>query len=154
MSNMLPRSEARKRIHNMLSDYVEQIGIANAAGCMEVSNDTVRRRLREEQPWFLDELLDLAYHQWQRDQRADLVHGLGHILEPRKGTSQAIRLPSDLRNMLRMVGRLTTEIADTLEDGRVDSEEAGRLNELLQELVPAADNLHHDLNNLIHSEGR
>ena len=152
MGNMLPRTEALNRVHTTLADYVECIGVGNAADCMGVSTDTVRRRLRGEQPWFIEEMINLAYHQWQRDNRAEITQNIIRIMTPRDHDTHPIRLPSDLRSMLRMVGRLTTEIAETLEDGRVDCDEARRLVQLLHDMSPLAESLRRDLETLIEQE--
>ena len=54
-------------------------------------------------------------------------------------------LPTNLREVLRLVGRLTTEIAETLEDGKVDAQEAERLLDLLDSLDQLTEHLRVDL---------
>ncbi|MFW5829066.1 MAG: hypothetical protein ACOCXA_02290, partial [Planctomycetota bacterium] len=56
----LPMHRNLSALYDCLQEYCEALGVASAAATIGVSNDTVRRRLRGEQPWFLEEVFSLA----------------------------------------------------------------------------------------------
>ena len=129
MSEQLPpRHQSYTKIFQALQRLVEDIGVNRTAKEMGVSTDTVRRRIKGTQPWQFEEVMDLARMELGRGHISGVSKAMAFSLAPLPlEEAHPLLLPSNLRELLRLVGRLTTEIADTLEDGRVDKTEARRL---------------------------
>lgn len=150
MSDLPHRHECLKQIYRGLESLIDDLGSANAAQIIEVSPDTIRRRLRGSQPWFFEEVFELARHEITRGQGRNVAEAITTGLQAKDNESgRPLLLPSNLREMLRQVGSLTTDIADTLDDGRIDSREAVGLLERLAGLERLIDNLQRDLKSLI-----
>jgi len=144
------RGESLKAIHEALNEHVEDIGHADAAIEVGVSVDTMRRRVRGSQPWAFEEVFDLARHELGKGRYATISHAIANALSPTdREAVHPLMVPSNLREMLRLVGRITTHIAETLEDGRVDRQEANSLLDLLAELDQLTAGLRIDLAALI-----
>jgi len=144
------RGESLQNIYRALLEHVDDIGVAAAASEVGVSPDTIRRRVRGTQPWGFEEVLDLARDELARGRMTGIAKAIAGALSPAgRIEGSPLKLPSNLREMLRLVGRLTTEIADTLDDQRVDRQEARRLLELLSELDQITAGLRIDLGTLI-----
>lgn len=144
--NLPPRGESLRDIYAALGDHVEDIGHSDAACEVGVSVDTMRRRVRGTQPWSFEEVLDLARHELKKGRYATIVHAIAGAISPTdREAVHPLMVPSNLREMLRLVGRITTRIAETLEDGRVDREEAISLLKLLADLEQLTAGLRIDL---------
>lgn len=138
-------------VYTALNEYAEALGIAIAAERIGVSPDTMRRRIRGEQPWFWEEVFTLARAEARQSHRKAICHAIiDAVNPPPRDESHPLLLPSNLRNVLRLVGRITSEIAETLEDGRVDQEEARRLLDLFEEMDEVTDYLRRELKSLLH----
>ena len=150
MSDLPHRHECLKRIYRGLESLIDDLGSATAAELIAVSPDTIRRRLRGSQPWFFEEVFELARHEIERGQGRDVAEAIttGFVAKDAE-PGKPLLLPSNLREMLRQVGSLTTDIADTLDDGRIDSREAVSLLDRLGNLEMLIDNLQRDLRALI-----
>lgn len=152
MRNLPARAHSLKIIQEHLSAYVDELGVSESASIIGVSNDTMRRRIRREQPWFFEEILDLARDELSKKhhpQIADaLITALSGVVEH---DFRPLRIPSELREVLRLVGRLTTDIAETLDDGKVDEAEAANLLELLIQLNELSGQVRHQLKALVKS---
>jgi len=147
---VLPGNRSLAPLFTVLNEYCEALGMASAAAIIGVSSDTMRRRIRGEQPWFLEEVFALAQAEARHSHRKAITHTLIEVLTPgEKAETHPLLLPSNLREVLRLVGKLTTEIADTLEDGRVDREEARRLLDLFGEMEEMVGYLRRELGSLI-----
>jgi hypothetical protein len=133
---MRPYSQRLRSCYEAIAEYVDALGLRPAAELLDVSTDTVRRRVRAEQPWHFEEVLTLAMAEARQTHRKAISHCLMDLLQPApaKRETHPLLLPSNLREVLSVVGRLTTEIADTLADSRVDHDEARRLLDLFSEL--------------------
>lgn len=141
-----PRGEAFRTITASLAEHVEDIGYAEAADRVGVSVDTMRRRVRGTQPWSFEEVFDLARHELGRGRYASIAHAIAKTLAPEdREACHPLMVPRNLREMLGLVGRITTEVAETLQDGRVDADEAGSLLHLLAELERLTAGLRIDL---------
>lgn len=150
MGSLPNRRTSLDKTYQALHELIEDIGASAAASEIGVSPDTVRRRVRGTQPWFFEEVIDLARHEIDRGCLGDIARTLFDALSTAdRPEAHPLLLPSNLREMLRLVGRLTTEIADTLDDGRVDKREARRLVELLGKLDTLTAGLRVDLQALI-----
>lgn len=146
MGNLPDRRNSLAKVYQALQDLVDDLGAAAAAAEVGVSPDTIRRRVRGTQPWFFEEVVDLARHEIRRGSLGDIARSLIESVSTEdRQEAHPLLLPSNLREMLRLVGRLTTEIADTLDDGRVDRQEARRLIELLGKLDQLTAGLRVDL---------
>lgn len=140
------RGESLREIRDALNEHVEDIGHATAAAEVGVSVDTMRRRVRGTQPWSFEEVFDLARHELGKGRYATVAHAIATALSPTdRQAVHPLMVPSNLREMLRLVGRITTHIAETLEDGRVDRTEANSLLDLLAELEQLTVGLRIDL---------
>ena len=152
MRNLPARASSIKQVQEYLCSYVDELGVSEAADIIGVSNDTMRRRIRAEQPWFFEEILDLARDELSKKhhpQIADsLITALSGVVEH---DFRPLRIPSELREVLRLVGRLTTDIAETLDDGKVDEAEAANLLELLIQLNELTVQVQHQLKALVKS---
>ena len=152
MRNLPARASSLKTVQEYLCAYVDELGVSEAASIIGVSNDTMRRRIRSEQPWFFEEILDLARDELSKKhhpQIADaLITALSGVVEH---DFRPLRIPSELREVLRLVGRLTTDIAETLDDGKVDEAEAANLLELLIQLNELSGQVRHQLKALVKS---
>ena len=147
MEEQLPaRNETLKTIYQALNEHVDDTGVSGSAGEIGVSSDTMRRRIRGTQPWAFEEVLDLARHQLRKGHYGNIARAIANALSPMpRQSSSPLLIPSGLREMLRLVGRITTEIAETLEDGRVDGNEAKQLLELFAQLDQLSAGLRIDL---------
>ncbi|MDA3961738.1 MAG: hypothetical protein PF961_13190 [Planctomycetota bacterium] len=144
--NLPPRGETLKAVFDSLNEHVEDTGYGTASAEVGVSVDTMRRRVRGSQPWAFEEVFDLARHELSKGRYATIAHAIAKALSPsNRDACHPLMVPSNLREMLRVVGRITTEIADTLEDGRVDTTEARSLLQLLAELEQLTAGLRIDL---------
>jgi hypothetical protein len=134
MSVLLPH-RSLAALSEALNEYCEALGIASAAAIIGVSTDTMRRRIRAEQPWFLEEVFKLAQAESRHSHRRGISQALVEVFNPpEKSESHPLLLPSNLREVLGQVGKITTEIAEDLDDGRIDRDEARRLIDLFSEL--------------------
>ncbi len=150
MITLPTRNAGLRKLYDALIEYVDEMGVSNSAAVIGVSSDTIRRRTRGEQPWFLEEVVDLAIHQAKNRLQHPICSALIEMCSAKREVDlHPLRLPSNLRDVLRLVGKVTTEIAETLEDGRVDTEEAKRLIMLFDELGPMVKNLRAQLQILI-----
>ncbi|NRA39877.1 MAG: hypothetical protein HRU15_17175 [Planctomycetes bacterium] len=150
MKSLPARHQSLERINDQLNTYVDEIGINETASLIGVSADTVRRRIRGEQPWFFNEILDLAREQCKNQYNPGIAEALvASFHGETEHDFRPLRIPSELREVLRLVGKLTTDIADTLEDGIVDAEEAGNLLELLARLEDLTDHVKLQLKHLV-----
>ena len=140
-------------LHESLAQYVDDIGVSEAASVIGVSTDTMRRRIRGEQPWFFDEVLDLARAETQQKHHPKICDALITSLQGQVDHDfRPLRIPSELREVLRLVGRLTTDIADTLDDGMVDAAEASSLLELFSKLDNLTAQVKQQLKSLVAAE--
>lgn len=150
MRSLPARHQAINRIQEQLEIFVEEIGINETATIIAVSADTVRRRIRQEQPWFFNEILDLAREQCATQYNPGILEALlASFHGETEHDFRPLRIPSELREVLRLVGKLTTDIADTLEDGIVDSTEAKNLLELFTRLENLNDHVKLQLKHLV-----
>ena len=141
-----PRGACLRQITEALAELAEALGYRETAAEIGVSVDTVRRRLRGTQPWSFEEVFDLARRELRDRHRGGVAHAIAEGLSPPdRLPSHPLRVPANLRSMLRLVGRLTTKIAETLDDGRVDPTEAQTLLGLLGELESLTAGLRIDL---------
>ena len=150
--NLPPRGECLKRIYQVLAEHVEDAGYSTAADEVGVSVDTMRRRVRGSQPWAFEEVMDLARHELSKGRFATIAHSIATSLSPvERDAVHPLMVPSNLREVLGVVGRLTTQIAESLQDGRIDQKEARSLLQLLGELEQLTAGLRIDLAALIES---
>ncbi len=135
MRNLPARASSVQKLQECLCTFVDEIGVSKSAAIVGVSSDTMRRRTRGEQPWFFEEVLDLAREEVAHKHHATIADALVTALSGAIAHDfRPLRIPSELREVLRLVGRLTTDIADTLDDGKVDAAEAANLLELFANL--------------------
>ena len=122
------RSTCLQQIYQLASDLVDDIGVRTASEALGISTDTMRRRLRGDLAWSFEELIDLARFEQERHQRRTVAKSITRsIAQKPQIEPRPLQLPSNLRQLLRLVGRITTEIAESLDDGRIDMAEADRL---------------------------
>lgn len=153
MRSLPARTASLQHIQETLCLYIEEIGVNEAAGLIGVSTDTVRRRMRGEQPWFFNEVLDLAREQLGNKHLTPITDALSIALQGELNHDfRPLRIPSELRGTLRLVGRLTTDIAEALDDGKIDAAEAASLLELFAELDTISAQLRNQLRELVKSE--
>lgn len=145
-STLANRAQALQEVQRTLTALVDDLGANAAADAVGVSADTIRRRIRGDQEWHFDEVIDLARLEIGKGHHPAVAHAVIALISASERTAvHPLLVPTSLREVLRLVGRLTTEIADTLEDGRVDSEEAARLLELFAQLDGLTEQLRVDL---------
>ena len=155
MRNLPARASSVQQIQETLCGYIEELGVSEAAGVIGVSNDTMRRRSRGEQPWFFEEVLDLAREELHSKHHPKICDAIITALQGVVNHDfRPLRIPSELREVLRVVGRLTTDIADTLDDGKVDPAEAANLLELISQLDDLTGQVRQQLKALVKSEAR
>lgn len=143
-----PRGESLRGIHDRLAAAVAELGVGHVSRVLGVSDDTVRRRVRAAQPWLFSEVFDLARHQLTRQDASEgeIAAAIGAALTPAdRRQARPLLLPSSLRGMLKLIGRITADIAETLEDGRVDATEARELLAVLGQLERSTSAIRLDL---------
>jgi len=154
MRSLPARNSSLQNLQETLCSYVDELGVGEAASLVGVSSDTIRRRVRGEQPWFFEEVLDLARQQVTHQHHAHIADALIVSLQGKLSHDyRPLRIPSELRDILRLVGRLTHDIAETLDDGRVDSREATNLLGLFAELDNLLAQVKLQLKELVSVEG-
>ncbi len=145
-ASLLPRGEALLAIRRQLAALVGDLGVPAAGQVLGVSNDTVRRRVRETQPWLFDEVFDLARHELAQAGNGAVAAAItAGLTAVDRQQARPLLLPASLRGMLKLIGRMTAEIAETLEDGRVDAGEARDLLDILGQLERATATIRLDL---------
>ena len=147
MDMILPaRDRSLQQIYHLANELVDDIGVRVASEALDISSDTMRRRLRGDLAWSFEELIDLARYEQHHHERRSVAKAITQsIAQQPPCEARPLQVPSNLRQLLRLVGRLTTEIAESLDDGRVDAAEAERLLGLLQQLDDVTAGLQVDL---------
>ena len=151
MNSALSRAEAMQQLQAQMTQTVELLGVTACADELHVSTDTIRRRMRGTQPWLLTEALDLARYELRARRTGMVADALTATL--RTGTlgpiGRPLLVPSNLRQALRLIGTLVAEIANAMEDGRIDQSEARRLMVLFGQLDELATEAKMNLSKLI-----
>ena len=80
MRSLPARSNSLQKLQETLCNFVEEIGVSDAATLVGVSSDTIRRRTRNEQPWFFAEVLDLAREESSKKHLAHIADALSRVL--------------------------------------------------------------------------